>query len=402
MKLLNTTLALLLSSLLAACGGGGGGVDTSTAAPVAASCSAAIVGISYPGYGSAAVGESVSFVPSGTFNSACAGATYAVTGTLPPGLTFNAGTGTVSGTATAVGTYTFAIQLTIPTSSTTTSVLSYSVTYVVSCAQAFSLSLSYTAPITLTTGTSVNQTPLTAPPASCTSVTYSLTSGTLPAGLVLNASTGAITGTPSSSTASTVTVTATVPNSTINATPALASSTVAVNVNFVPTSIAGNIVVSGSAVSQVFVSKANGGLDYTAPINKPMRGLTIEAIQGTAVLARATIPDSGAFSLNVPANSGSVSLRVKAALKSTSGAIWDVQVLDNTNSNAIYALTTNAFTVGAANIVQNVTAGSGWSTSGAATGVRASAPFAILDTVYSAMKKVTSVASTTSFPALKI
>lgn len=296
MKILNLSLTLLISGVLSACGGGGGSADTTAVTPVVTTCTASNVGISYPSTGSSSVGQAVSFAPSGSLNTACAGATYAVTGTLPTGLSFSATTGVLTGSATTVGSYAFSINLMLSSAILTTYNVSYSVTAAVS----------------------------------------------------------------------------------------------------------GTVVVSGFAMNQVLVNNATGALDYASPVNKPMRGVTVEALQGTTVLTSATALDTGAFSLNVPVNSGLVSLRIKAALKSTTGAIWDVQVLDNTNSNAIYALTSATFTVGTANVVQNMTAGSGWSTSGTVTGVRASAPFAILDTAYSAIKKVTSVAATTSFPALAI
>jgi hypothetical protein len=58
-------------------------------------------------------------------------------------------------------------------------------------------------------GTALSTMSALAATANCDSVVYSITSGTLPAGLSFNASTGAITGTPTSASTETITITAT-------------------------------------------------------------------------------------------------------------------------------------------------------------------------------------------------
>lgn len=112
--------------------------------------------------------------------------TYSIVGTLPAGLTLNTTTGAITGTPTAPGS--FSVKVTDAQGATATS-----------CALSIDAQLSVTC-AAVTTGearVAFNSGPIsivggTAP------YTYSVT-GTLPAGLTLNTSTGAITGTPATS-----------------------------------------------------------------------------------------------------------------------------------------------------------------------------------------------------------
>src|SRR5579862_157565 len=124
--------------------------------------------------------------------------TYSISsGSLPTGLTLNGSSGTITGTPTGSGTSSFTV--------------SAADTYGDTGSQPFSLTIGANdlvlSPTTLPNGfqgTAYNQT-VTASGGIGT-YTYSLTSGSLPAGLSLNTSTGAITGTPTGSGGSTFTV----------------------------------------------------------------------------------------------------------------------------------------------------------------------------------------------------
>jgi hypothetical protein len=110
-------------------------------------------------------------------------------GTLPPGLSLNSATGTISGTPTTVGTYNFAITATDANGCFGTQLY----TIVIAAPGCPPITLSPTVLPGATIGTPYNQTVTasggTAP------YTYSV-SGALPTGLSLNPTTGAITGTP--------------------------------------------------------------------------------------------------------------------------------------------------------------------------------------------------------------
>lgn len=113
--------------------------------------------------------------------------TYSISaGALPGGLSLNSSTGAITGTPTTAGTYNFTLRLTDNLGNQTTSARS------VTIAAALAQSLAYasgqdTVAYSSTSGASGGWSPYT----------YAVQSGSLPTGLSLNASTGAITGTPS-------------------------------------------------------------------------------------------------------------------------------------------------------------------------------------------------------------
>ncbi|WP_306591579.1 putative Ig domain-containing protein [Geothrix sp. 21YS21S-4] len=122
-------------------------------------------------------------------------------GTLPAGLTLNAD-GTISGTPTTPGVSTFSVTA---TNGARTAVSSQ--TYIVTSASA--MTVSYPSPQTFVAGTAISgQAPTLGNVTPGLTTTYALTSGTLPAGLTLNAD-GTITGTPTTSGVYSFTVTAT-------------------------------------------------------------------------------------------------------------------------------------------------------------------------------------------------
>jgi cyclophilin family peptidyl-prolyl cis-trans isomerase len=127
-------------------------------------------------------------------------ATFSISsGSLPTGLSLNSSTGVISGTPTAANSYSFTVEATDSKGATATE--SYSVT--INAA----LSITPTTLPGLSLATPVNTTITTS--GGTGADTFSVTSGTLPAGLSLNSTTGAITGTPTSASSFNFTVTAT-------------------------------------------------------------------------------------------------------------------------------------------------------------------------------------------------
>jgi hypothetical protein len=124
-----------------------------------------------------AYNQNVSATPAGTYN-------YSVTnGVLPSGLTLNAGTGAISGTPTASGSFAFMITASASNCSGSTS---YTVS--IGCQ---TVSFSTTSLPTGTAGSSYSQ-PLAVTPSG--TYTFSLVTGNLPNGLSLNATSGVISG----------------------------------------------------------------------------------------------------------------------------------------------------------------------------------------------------------------
>jgi hypothetical protein len=138
--------------------------------------------------------------------------TYAVTGgSLPDGLTLNAD-GTLTGTPTTPGVYSFTVTATNGTR-TAARAISYTVT------PAAALTLDYLTPQTFTAGVAITtQTPAVANATPGLTTTYAVTGGSLPDGLTLNAD-GTVTGTPTTPGVYSFTVTATNGGRAATATP---------------------------------------------------------------------------------------------------------------------------------------------------------------------------------------
>lgn len=115
---------------------------------------------------------------------------YVSSGTLPAGLTLNAASGQITGTPTSaysIATVTFAVRDSLSTVAATTSPVSFTVYNTITAVANLT-----TTPIII--NTSISITPIT--PAAGTGIyTYSVQSGSLPAGLSLDPSTGVVSGT---------------------------------------------------------------------------------------------------------------------------------------------------------------------------------------------------------------
>jgi len=83
----------------------------------------------------------------------------------------------------------------------------------------------------------------------------------------------------------------------------------------------------------------------------------------------------------------------------TSGAQWNVRVVDNTSSGALYSLQGAISNSGTVNSTRNLNAASGWGGS-SYTSTRAAAPFAILAPIYESIQRVVAVDSDVIFPAI--
>ncbi|HMV84203.1 MAG TPA: putative Ig domain-containing protein [Blastocatellia bacterium] len=141
--------------------------------------------------GSLGVGynQTVSATPAGSYN-------FTVTsGAMPPGLTLNAATGALTGTPTTSGSYSFRVTATI---NGCTGSRDYTLN--IGCG---TVTLSPSSLVAGTAGNAYSQT-VSASPAG--SYTYSLATGSLPAGLNLNAATGIISGLPTVAGTSTFTL----------------------------------------------------------------------------------------------------------------------------------------------------------------------------------------------------
>ncbi len=224
------------------------------------------------------------------------GFTFSVTaGALPAGLSLNAATGAITGTPSGSGSSTFTITATDSASATGTR--SYTLTVNPAIAvnpatlPAGTVGLAYNQTVSATGGNG--------------SYTFAVTSGALPAGLSLNVSSGAITGSPSSSGSSTFTVTATDGNGATGARSYTVTINAAVAVN--PASLANGTV--GSAYSQT-VSATGGSGSYTFSVSSGTlpAGLSLNTGSG-AITGTPTSAGSSSFTITATDGNGATGSR---------------------------------------------------------------------------------------------
>ncbi len=164
-----------------------------------------------------------------------------------------------------------------------------------------------------------------------------------------------------------------------------------------------DLTVSGLITFDHIPTSTTSGLDYAAQTAQPARGVVVEAIRVSDNLrvGLATTDATGLYNITVPASTN-ITIRVKAQMLATGSPAWDVQVVDNTNSQALYAMHNRVFNSGNVDILdKNLHAPSGWG--GASySSTRVAAPFAILNTVYQAVDKVVAADATVALPPLLI
>ena len=147
------------------------------------------------------------------------------------------------------------------------------------------------------------------------------------------------------------------------------------------------------------INTTTNALDYGASQRSPSRGVTVQAVNPSGSVLASTVSNaSGNYSFNVLSNT-QVRIRVLAQLISTTGAQWEVKVIDNTNASSLYVLQGNLASSGGANSVRNLNAASGWGGT-SYTGTRAAGPFAILNPIYTAIQKIAAVDPDVELPSL--
>ncbi|HLT89966.1 MAG TPA: hypothetical protein VKZ85_03395 [Woeseiaceae bacterium] len=154
---------------------------------------------------------------------------------------------------------------------------------------------------------------------------------------------------------------------------------------------------------------ACGGRDFAAVELRPIRQATVQLLAEAddAVLDSVVTDETGAFAVTADRDTR-VYLRVRAELKRTGVPAWDVEVRDNTSNTTaplaqrpLYVLDTEPFDSGTSDMTRDVTAATGWGGT-SYVGPRAAAPFAILDTAYSAIRLVLSAEPEATFAPLDI
>lgn len=137
-----------------------------------------------------------------------------------------------------------------------------------------------------------------------------------------------------------------------------------------------------------------GTLGFAQASKRPVRNAVVQVRQGTSVLTTTNTDEQGNYQLTyTPGASGALSLEVLAQTSSPR-----IQVEDNTDGNAIWAL---GGTLTATSTTLNLHAGHGWTGTAYDATRRAAAPFAVLDSMYTAARSFMAVRPV-NFPPLKV
>ena len=238
-------------------------------------------------------------------------------GTLPAGLTLAAGTGVISGTPSGAGTSNFTVQVTDINSLTGTKALSLNViappTVTTASLPGGTQNTAYSATLAATGGTSP--------------YSWSIASGTLPAGLSLAASTGVISGTPTGSGTSNFTVQATDTNS-LTGTAALSITIAASSGGGIGLVQANSVQGSGmTSVSVAFpVANSTGNLIIAfVRMSTSTQTLTVTDTAGNTyveAVAQAQIADGSQVHLFYAKSIPGVANTVTATFSSTNNHPW--------------------------------------------------------------------------------
>ncbi|MGC6500003.1 MAG: hypothetical protein ACON4C_07405 [Henriciella sp.] len=166
------------------------------------------------------------------------------------------------------------------------------------------------------------------------------------------------------------------------------------------------MTISGAVTYDFVPHQADAiGLDYEATTQRPVRGVTVEAVNGSGtVLDTDVTTGTGTYAVTVPAGTD-VRIQVEARYTQTTPASWDVRVIDNTNNDAPYVLAGSLSTSGTENSTRNLNAASGWTgtnATGGYTATRSAAPFVVLDSMVDAIDTVVGVDPDVALPLLNV
>jgi hypothetical protein len=240
-----------------------------------------------------AASTNVAFTQTFTASGGTSPYTWAETGTLPTGVTFNAATATLSGTPTQSGTFPITIKATDSTTGTgspfsksvgyTLAVSAPTITITPTTLPAAAIAVAYSQSVTASGGT--------AP------YTYSVTTGALPAGLTLSTA-GAITGTPTAGGSFSFTITAK-DSGNFTGTQNYSLTVNAPTITLAPP--AGSLTITtNAAFSQTFT--ASGG---TAPYTYTEAGALPAGLTFVNGVLSGTATASGTFPITVTAKDSS-------------------------------------------------------------------------------------------------
>lgn len=164
-----------------------------------------------------------------------------------------------------------------------------------------------------------------------------------------------------------------------------------------------DITISGNVTyDKVPVNSNHIGLNYNNITQEKVKNAVVKLLDANNNVLKSTTTDSnGFYQFSGVQESIKVKVRVYAKMQKSGTPSWNVKVVDNTNSDAQYAMDGSLSSTGTSNSTRNLNAPSGWGGT-SYTDTRTAAPFAMLDDIYHAMQRVLSADAQAVFPALQV
>lgn len=162
----------------------------------------------------------------------------------------------------------------------------------------------------------------------------------------------------------------------------------------------GSVDVSGRATYDFVPATYNpsterGTLAFAQASARPVRNAVVQLRQGTSILATTTTDAEGYYAFSLPPGSATATLSIVVLARSASPSI---QVEDNTDGDAVWAM---GRTLSSTQETVNLHASHGWTGSRYDAARRLAAPFAVLDSMYTAAQAFLAVRDV-DFPPLKV
>ena len=161
----------------------------------------------------------------------------------------------------------------------------------------------------------------------------------------------------------------------------------------------GTITVTGHVtydfVPETYSVGGTAVLDFARATQRPVRRGVVQVIQGTTILSATATGGDGSFSISyTPAGSGQLLLYALSQSVEPS-----ISVKDNTDNNLLWAV---GSMISGRNETVNLHAAHGWNGTAYDNAARAAAPFAILDSMFTASRAFMAARPSVAFPPLGV
>lgn len=169
-----------------------------------------------------------------------------------------------------------------------------------------------------------------------------------------------------------------------------------------PSSSTSSVTINGKITYDFVPHQSQGfGLDYNNISERPAQNIVVQLSDADGNIIDTDITDrDGDYQFSTQPNT-QVKVSALAQMVSDGQADWDFIITDNTQNNAVYALSGALTSSGTSSQTRNLHAPSGWD-GNSYSQTRAGAPFAILGAAYQSTNLLASVDNNVALPSLEI